>query len=161
MFKTERNGNMHKIVDFLQINIGFSWKGLAVFLLPMLPNVLFFILKDPNGRTTVTNNHLLLDIIEHGSQGIYAALLIFLVSRKESTILSGYMVFIVLFLLVYFGLWVAYFTIGANFTMLMLMAIIPVIYFIIAEVWLHNLPAVVFTVIFGIAHVIITYIDYH
>jgi hypothetical protein len=71
------------------------------------------------------------------------------------------MVFIVLFLLVYFGLWVAYFTIGANFTMLMLMAIIPVIYFIIAEVWLHNLPAVVFTVIFGIAHVIITYIDYH
>jgi hypothetical protein len=77
MFKTERNGNMHKIVDFLQINIGFSWKGLAVFLLPMLPNVLFFILKDPNGRTTVINNHLLLDIIEHGSQGIYAALLIF------------------------------------------------------------------------------------
>jgi hypothetical protein len=152
---------MNKILDFLQINIGFSWKGLVVFLLPMLPNVLFFILKDPNGRMAVTNNHLLLDIIEHGSQGIYAVLLIFLVSRKESPILSGYMIFIVLFLLAYFGLWVAYFTIGANFTMLMLMAIIPVIYFIIAEIWLHNLPAVVFTAIFGIVHVIITYINYH
>lgn len=127
----------------------------------MLPNVLFFILKDPNSRTAEINSHLLLDIIEHGSQGIYAALLIFVVSRKESPILSGYMVFIVLFLLAYFGLWVAYFTIGANFTMLMLMAIIPVIYFIIAEIWLHNLPAVVFTAIFGIAHIIITYLDYH
>lgn len=152
---------MNKILNFLQISIGFSWKGLAVFLLPMLPNVLFFILKDPNSRTAVTNNHLLLDIIEHGSQGIYAALLIFIVSRKASPILSGYMVFISLFLLAYFGLWVAYFTVGANFTMLMLMAIIPVIYFIIAGIWLHNLPAVVFTVIFGVAHSIITYLDYH
>ena len=51
----------------------------------MLPNVLFFILKDPNGRAAVTNNHLWLDFIEHGSQGIFAALLMFLVSRKEAS----------------------------------------------------------------------------
>lgn len=152
---------MNKILDFFQISIGFSWKGLAIFLLPMLPNVLFLVLKNPNGRIDIVNNHLLLDIIEHGSQGIYAALLVFLVSKKESPILSGYMIFIVLFLLAYFGLWVAYFTIGANFTTLMLMAIIPVIYFIIAEIWLFNLPAVVFTAIFGIAHIMITYLDYH
>ena len=151
---------MNKIIDFFQVDIGFSWKGLVVFLLPLLPNALFFILKDPNGRAAITNNHLLLDIIEHGSQGIFAALLVFLVSRKEIPLLSGYMVFISLFLLTYFGLWIAYFTIGANFTILMLMAVIPVIYFILSEIWLHNLPAVVFTAIFGITHVLITYIDY-
>lgn len=109
----------------------------------------------------VTNNHLLLDIIEHGSQGIFAALLIFIVSRKGSLILSGYMVFIIVFLLSYFGLWAVYFSIGANFTMLMLMAIIPVIYFMIAEIWLHNLPAFVFKAVFGVIHIIVTYLDYH
>lgn len=98
--------------------------------------------------------------IKHGSQGIFAALLVFLVSRKEIPLLSEYMVFISLFLLTYFGLWIAYFTIGANFTILMLMAVIPVIYFILSEIWLHNLPAVVFTAIYGITHVLITYIDY-
>ena len=54
---------MDKTMEFLQNNIGFSWKGLIVFLLPMLPNILFFILKDPNGSTAVANNHFLLDII--------------------------------------------------------------------------------------------------
>lgn len=152
---------MKKTMDYLQINIGFSWKGLVIFLLPMLPNILFFVQKNPNSSMDITNNHLLLDIIEHGSQGIYVAILIFIVSKKESPILSGYMVLIIPFLLAYFGLWVAYFTIGANFTMLMLMAIIPVIYFIISEIWLHNLMAVVPTVFFGATHIIITYMDYH
>lgn len=74
------------------------------------------------------------------------------------------MIFISLFLLSYFLLWLLYFTVGANFKILMLMAIIPVIYFIIAEVWLHNLLAVavaVVTVVFGITHVTITYLNYH
>ena len=152
---------MNRIIEYIQNNIGFSWKGLAVFLLPMLPNVLFFVLKDPNGRNAIINNHFLLDIIEHGSQGIFAVLFMFVVSRKESPILSRYTVFISIFLLAYYGLWGAYFTIGANFVMLMLMAVVPVVYFIIAGFWLHNLPAVMFTTIFGITHIIITYIDYH
>ena len=160
MKQKEEKSNIIKIINYFQLDIGFSWKGLAVFLLSMLPNVLYFILKDSNGRSVIVNNHFLLDIIEHVSQVIFAVLLIFLVSRKEAPILFGYMVFISLFLLSYFGLWIVYFTVRVNFIILMLMAIIPVLYFILTEIWLHNLPAVVFTVIFGIAHLLITYIDY-
>lgn len=152
---------MNKILDFFQISIGFSWKGLVIFLLPMFPNFLFLIINNPSNEMVITNNNLLINMIEHGSQGLFAVLLIFFISKKETPILSRYMIFISLFLLSYFLLWLLYFTVGVNFKILMLMAIIPVIYFIIAEVWLHNLLAVAVTVVFGITHVTITYLNYH
>jgi hypothetical protein len=151
---------MDKTIESLQNNIGFSWKGLVVFLLPMLPNILFFILPDPNCPRLVTNNHLILNVIEHGSQAIFFALLIFGISKKVSPILCGYTIFMAILLLSYYGLWIAYFTTGTNFIMLMLMAIFPVIYFILAEIWLDNLLAIAPLTIFGIVHIIITYMDY-
>ena len=109
----------------------------------------------------VTNNYFLLDIIKHGSQAIFFALLIFGVSKKESPALCGHTIFMVILLLSYYGCWIAYFTVGTNFIILMSMAIFPVIYFILAEIWLHNLFAIVPLTIFGIVHNIITYIDYY
>lgn len=152
---------MARIIEFLRNNAGFSWKGLVIFLLPMLPNVMFFIVKDPNGSMSAANNHFVLDIVEHGSQVIFAALLIFIVSRKDSPVLCGYTILMLILLLFYYGLWIGYFTIGAGFIMLMAMAVLPVIYFISGEIWLHNIPAVIPTAIFGIVHIIITYMDYH
>lgn len=152
---------MGKIIELLRNNIGFSWKGLIIFLLPMLPNALFFIFKDQNGNMSAANNHFLLDIVEHGSQVIFAALLIFMVSRKDSPVLCGYTILMLILVLAYYGLWIGYFTIGADFIMLMAMAVLPVIYFILGEIWLHNIPAVIATALFGIVHIIITYMDYH
>ena len=152
---------MNKIIEFLQNNMGFSWKGLVVFLLPMLPNILFFILPNPNISTAAINNHFLLDVIEHGSQSIFFALLIFMVSKKESPVLCSYTILMAIILLSYYGFWIAYFTIGSNFIMLMSMAVLPVIYFILAEIWLHNLLAITPLTIFAIVHIIITYIDYY
>lgn len=152
---------MNRLMDHLQTNIGISWQGLVVLTLPMLPNVLFLMLENPNISRTVTSHHPFLSIIEHGSQGIFAALLVLLVSRRESPIFSGYIIVSGLLLLAYFGLWVAYFTIGANFSMIMFMAVVPVIYFLMAEIWLHNPPAVVFTAVFGVAHTAVTWLDFH
>ncbi len=47
---------MDKIIELLQNNMGFSLKGLVIFLLPMLPNILFFILLKPNSSLAVANN---------------------------------------------------------------------------------------------------------
>jgi hypothetical protein len=152
---------MNKIMEFLQNYIGYSWKGSVVFLLPILPNIFFFILKNPNGSTVVTNKHILLDIVEHGSQAVFFALLIFGVSKKVSPVLCKYTIFMAILLLSYYGLWIGYFTTGTNFKMLMSMAIFPVIYFILAEIWLHNLLAIAPLTIFGIVHIIITYVDYY
>lgn len=151
---------MDKIMGFLQSNMEFSLKGLVVFLLPMLPNILFLILPNPNSSMTVAKNNFLLDIIEHGSQAIFVIFLIFGVNRKESPVLCGYTILMAILLLSYYGFWLAYFTIGTNFIMLLSMAIFPVIYFFLAEIWLHNLLAIVPLTIFGISHIIITYINY-
>jgi hypothetical protein len=45
--------------------------------------------------------------------------------------------------------------------MLMAMAVLPVIYFILGGIWLHNILAVIATALFGIVHIIITYMDYY
>lgn len=152
---------MNRLSDYSHSSIGFSWQGLVVLALPMLPNVLFLVLENPNVSRTVTSHHPFLSIIEHGSQGIFAALLVLLVSRRASPMGSGHVVVIGLLLLAYFGLWVAYFTIGVNFSMLMFMAVVPVMYFVVAGIWLHNPPAVVFTAVFGVAHTAVTWLDFH
>lgn len=41
----------------------------------------------------------------------------------------------------------------------MCMAIFPIIYFVIAEIWLHNFFAMITTVIFGVDHSRLIYLD--
>jgi len=54
---------------------GFSWKGLIVFLLPMIPNIFYFLFPVPDGTGNIANNHIILDILEHGSQAIFIFML--------------------------------------------------------------------------------------
>lgn len=139
----------------------FSWKGLLVFLLPMIPNIFYFLYPKLSASGSTANRHLILDIIEHGSQAIFILLLVVLISKKNSPILSSYTIFIAILLLSYYAFWIIYFTGNKNLTILLGMAVLPVVYFILAEIWLHNFPAIIPTVFFGTAHIIITYMDYH
>ncbi len=143
----------------MDYSIGFSLKGLIVFLLPMIPNLFYFWLPKTRERMKITKKHLVLDIVEHGCQGIFILLLIFLVSGKASPVQSPYTLLFGITLILYFVLWFFYFTGRKKLPILLGLAILPVIYFILAEIWLYNFPAVIPTVIFGFAHVIITYLD--
>jgi hypothetical protein len=151
--------DMEKFMALVLKNIGFSWKGLVVFLLPMIPNILYFMLPSSKGSQVIPK-HLSLDIIEHGSQAIFVVVLLFFVSKKASPIQSTYTIVMVILLAIYFGCWGAYYLIGQNLIMLLTMAVIPVVYFILAEMWLYNYSAIVPTLIFGIVHTVITYMDY-
>ena len=75
---------MNKITDFSQVDIGFLWKGLVVFLLPLLPNALFFILKDPNGRAAITNNLIKGVLYEKVTDP-----LVWIVGYRQSIVLCG------------------------------------------------------------------------
>ena len=77
---------MDKIMDFLRSNIGFSWKGLVVFLLPMIPNIFYFLIPASDTSANNVNTHLILDVLEHGSQAIFIFLLIFAVKKQTSEI---------------------------------------------------------------------------
>ncbi|MGN0413800.1 MAG: hypothetical protein ACI4FV_12275 [Lachnospiraceae bacterium] len=37
------------------------------------------------------------------------------------------------------------------------LAVFPVLYFLCAAIWVHNIPAAVFMILFGIAHNIVSY----
>lgn len=144
----------------MNYSLGFSWKGLLIVLLPMVPNLFYFLFPNvlPSGNTR--NNHLILDIMEHGSQAIFIVLLIFITTKKTIYLQSVTIIGMGIFLLSYYILWILLFIGNSNLTILLCMAIFPVMYFILAEIWLHNFLALIPTIIFGIVHIIITLIDF-
>lgn len=139
---------------------GFSWSGLIVFLLPMIPNVFYFLIPVTEASENKVKGHLLLDILEHGSQAVFIFLLVFVISKQTSEILSPYTIGMAIMLIFYYILWIIYFKGKANLIILLGMAVLPVVYFILAELWLHNYLAIIPTILFGIVHVTITYIDF-
>lgn len=139
---------------------GFSWSGLIVFLLPMIPNVFYFLIPVTEASKSKVKGHLLLDILEHGSQAVFIFLLVFVISKETSRIFSPYTIGMAIMLIFYYILWIIYFKGKANLVILLGMAVLPVVYFILAELWLHNYLAIIPTAVFGIVHVIITYIDF-
>lgn len=140
--------------------LGFSWKGFLVVMLPMLPNILFFLYPDAITSGNTVKSHQVLDIIEHGSQVIFIAFLLFYKSKQEVPFRSNYVLGMLIFLVSYYVLWVLLFGGKKSLIVLLCMAIFSVIYFILAEIWLHNYIAIIFTMIFGFVHVMITYMDY-
>lgn len=141
-------------------SFGFSWKGLSAFLLIIIPNIFYFLLPNLNVSGNAITHYLILDIIEHANQAISIILLIFLINGKSSPIVSPYTLCIAILLLTYYVLWVFYFVGSKNLIILLGMAVLPVAYFALVEIWIHNFPAIIPTAIFGFVHIIITYMDF-
>jgi len=139
---------------------GFSWKGFLVVLLPMIPNILYFAIPKLISTGGSGESHKVLDLIEHGSQFVYMALLVIVVSKQVIPFTSNYIIGMAIFLIAYYVLWILLFAGYKNILVLLCMAIFPVVYFILAEMWLFNYLAIVPTAIFGIVHTIITYKDF-
>ncbi|WP_110929874.1 hypothetical protein [Paenibacillus bouchesdurhonensis] len=139
---------------------GFSWKGFLVVLLPMIPNILYFAIPNSISTGGSAENHKVLDLIEHGSQFMYMALLVIVISKQTIPFKSNYIISMAIFLIAYYVLWILLFAGHKNILVFLCMAVFPVIYFILAEMWLYNYFAIVPTVIFGIVHTIITYKDF-
>lgn len=137
----------------------FSWKGLLIFILAMLPNIYYF--RALNNEEHISKNpRKLLDILEHGFQMVFILLLVFIVNKKESSFHNPIIFLIVTFLLLYYVLWIFYIKGTRNILILEGLAIVPVLYFIVSEYWLYNYFAMLPTVLFGVIHSIITYKDY-
>lgn len=144
----------------MQYHFGFSLKGLLIFLLPMIPNLFFFLLPASAGAVSSISNTKTLDFLEHGTQGIFIFLLIFFVSNKASQLNSPYTIAMGIILALYYLLWIIYFTCHVTLLFQLGLAVLPVIYFILAELWLHNPLAIIPTLLFGVFHVIITLSNY-
>lgn len=152
-------------VLFLNLKISFSWIGLAVFALPMLINIVYavFLPSEAPKQAAVVPRRL--EIVEQVSRIAYLAAITFLVSGEPIDFQSICFWLATLFLLLYYVVWIRYFAGGRKANLLnrsflfvpMPLAVFPVLYFLCAAGWLHNVPAAVIIVVFGAAHLVVSF----
>ena len=148
----------------MNLKVSFSWIGLVIFALPMLINIAY-VMFPPAGKAeqTAAVTHWV-EIVEQISRIAYLFAVTLLVSRENLSFRSVWLFLAALFLLLYYAVWVRYFAGGRKIALLrraflfvpMPLVVFPVLYFLCAAVWLHNLPAAIIMVIFGAAHLTVS-----
>lgn len=148
----------------MNLKVSFSWIGLVIFALPMLINIAY-VMFPPAGKAeqTAAVTHWV-EIVEQISRIAYLAAITLLVSREPIQFRSIWLWLAALFLILYYAVWIRYFAGGREIALLsrsflfvpMPLAVFPVLYFLCAAIWLHNLPAAIIMVIFGAAHLAVS-----
>ena len=148
----------------MNLQLSFSLVGLVAFALPMLINVAYAVFP-PAGKTEqgAAIPHWI-EIVEQISRIAYLAAITLLVSREPIQFRCVWLWLAALFLILYYAVWIRYFVGGREIALLnrafllvpMPLAVFPVLYFLCAAVWLHNLPAVILMTIFGAAHLTVS-----
>lgn len=153
----------------MNLKVAFSWAGLVIFALPMLINIAYAVFP-PNGKAeqTAAIPHWI-EMIEQVSRIAYLLAITLLVSREPIRPQGVWFWCAVLFLVLYYVVWIRYFAGGRDIALLnrpfllvpMPLAVFPVLYFLCAALWLHNIPAVLVMVIFGAAHLTVSLRSFH
>ena len=148
----------------MNLKVSFSWIGLVIFALPMLINIAY-VMFPPAGKAeqaaAVTH---WVEIVEQISRIAYLFAVTLLVSRDNLSFRSVWFSLAAVFLVLYYAVWLRYFMGGREIVLLsrsflfvpMPLAVFPVLYFLCAAIWLHNLPAAIIMVIFGAAHLTVS-----
>lgn len=148
----------------MNLKVSFSWIGLVIFALPMLINIAY-VMFPPAGKAeqpaAVTH---WIEIVEQISRIAYLFAVTLLVSRETLSFRSVWFSLAAVFLVLYYAVWLRYFMGGREIALLsrsflfvpMPLAVFPVLYFLCAAIWLHNLPAAIIMVIFGAAHLAVS-----
>ena len=148
----------------MNLKVSFSWIGLVIFALPMLINIAY-VMFPPAGKAeqAVAVTHWV-EIVEQISRIAYLFAVTLLVSRETLIFRSVWFSLAAVFLVLYYAVWLRYFMGGREIALLsrsflfvpMPLAVFPVLYFLCAAIWLHNLPAAIIMVIFGAAHLAVS-----
>ena len=131
----------------MNLTVSFSWAGLVVFTLPMLINIAY-VLFPPVEKTEPAAVTRWVELVEQGSRMAYLLAVVLLVSRQPLALRS---------------VW-RYFAGGRKTELLrrafllvpLPLAVFPVLYYLCAAIWLHNVPAVIIMLIFGAAHITVS-----
>ena len=148
----------------MSLKLSFSWIGLVIFALPMLINIAYAIFP-PSGKVEQTAAVTRwIEVVEQISRIAYLFAITLLVSRNPIIFRSAWLCLAAFFLLLYYIVWIRYFAGGRDIALLnrpfllvpMPLAVFPVLYFLCAALWLHNIPAAILMAIFGAAHLTVS-----
>jgi len=146
------------------MKLSFSRLGLVLFVLPMLINLAYVMFPPAEEAKADGAVPRWVEGIEQVSRAAYLFAVTFLVSREPIEPRSVWLFLAALFLLLYYAVWVRYFAGERKIALLsrsflfvpMPLAVFPVLYYLCAAIWLHNLPAAIIMVIFGAAHLTVS-----
>lgn len=147
----------------MNFHFGFSFAGLLIFLAPMLINILYVLW--PPSQPQTDRKQPVWDEIEGATRLLYALALCLLVPAQPLNFGSVFFYGMVFFLVMYYVVWARYFAGGRDVRLLgtsflfvpMPLAVFPVLYFLCGALWLKNVPAALFMVVFGFAHNLVSY----
>lgn len=147
------------------MKIGLSWAGIIIFVLPMLINIVYVIFPPVNAPKEPPKVNRFIEFAEQATRMLYMIAICFLVSLRKTSYCSLWLYSGIVFLILYYIVWIRYFAGGRDVALLrknfgpvsMPLAVFPVLYFLCAAIWVHNIPAVIFMILFGIAHIIVSY----
>ena len=148
--------------DARKYRFGFSLLGFIAVLVPMIPNGVWALV--PGASDALAGNHSpwpVVDVVGTVAQSAMIALLILLVTRRELT--TGGRVLgavAIMCLAAYLLLWVLYFTVDLTPLMILMMAVLPSVYFICVALYLENYPAVVLASLFALIHIATTAMNF-
>lgn len=130
----------------MNLKLSFSWVGFAVFMLPMLINIVYAVFP-PTGKPeqgeTVTR---WIEIVEQSSLIAYLTAITLFVSRKPVQFRGVWFWLAALFLILYYAVWIRYFAGGREIVLLnraflfvpMPLAVFPVLYFMWLSAFFHT-----------------------
>lgn len=148
----------------MNLKVSFSWLGVLVFALPMLINIVYVVFPPKEKGEPAGKAPQWIELVEQVSRIAYLLAITILVSRDMIEMRSVWLCLASLFLILYYIVWIRYFAGGRETALLnraflfvpMPLAVFPVLYYLFAAVWLHNLPAAVIMTAFGAAHLMVS-----
>ena len=148
----------------MNLKVSFSWLGVLVFALPMLINIVYVVFPPKEKGEPAGKAPQWIELVEQVSRIAYLLAITILVSRDMIEMRSVWLCLASLFLILYYIVWIRYFAGGRETALLnraflfvpMPLAVFPVLYYLFAAVWLHNLPAAVIMTVFGAAHLMVS-----
>jgi len=158
---------LKEILEMFDLKLKFSWIGIVIFILPMFINIIYVIFPATNASKEISSCNKALELVEQVTRILYAISICVLVSDKRTDFKSPWLYLSLLFLALYYIVWIRYFVGGRDIALLgksfmfipLPLAIFPVLYYLFASIWLHNGIAIIFIIIFGIAHNVVSYVS--
>lgn len=138
--------------------LSFDWRGLVLFLLIMIPNVIWFACPAPDDVLRHATDHKMLDSIMSVVQIAMVGSLCISGKQKRNSWQQYTTIF--LFVLLYYGCWILYYLTAANAMILWGLTIFPCLAFLLLARAEENRPALFLTILFTICHMANTFLSF-
>lgn len=140
---------------------GFDPWGLILFLLVMLPNFIWFAVPAPNDILRADSVTPVVDAIGSVFQVLTVACLCFVIHKDRSKLsFSPLIIATISCVAIYYIGWALYYTANVSPIVILLLTLPPCLAFLLFAIDRKNLPAVIFTTVFAVCHLVFWVVNF-